>query len=87
AFVTVTMIYVMSLSIKKEIKIIRMISENSLGIFFIHYILIHIAWKIVPHSPIWRTLLASAFVGVFVIMISLAIVVVLKKVPGVRRIL
>ncbi len=83
--ISVCMIDVLSLNYTKENSVITLISNNTRGIFFVHYILVHIVWKMIPKLDVCHTLLASIVVGTGVLFVSLGIVLILKKIPIIKE--
>lgn len=78
-------IFVLSLNYNHKFKLIKNISINTLGIFFIHNIVIRITIdKFVCHA-FFQTLIGNIIYVLFVMLLSLVIVFLLGKIPILRK--
>ncbi len=85
--INVICIYALSLNWKKDSRIIRTISSNTLGVYFIHSIIIS---SLSPHIQNYEFLLNpifNLFFGGFILAASLVICFVLRKCPLVSRLI
>ncbi len=79
--INVCSIFVLSLSYKRNIPILRRVSCNTLGIYFIHGTLLHIFAPIVKTIPILCTYFGCICYAVLILLIGLAITGIIKKIP------
>lgn len=84
-FVNVICIYILCLNLKKDVAFIRVISCNTLGIYFIHEIIIHLTCKSVTKYAFLCNIPFTIVYAVVIMMISLMIALVMKKIPVMRR--
>ena len=73
--------FVLSLSFNKEIKLIREISKNTLGIYFMQYILIQLTRGFVKQIDIFCTLSGNVVYSVVIVLSCTMIACLLKKIP------
>lgn len=81
----VIFVYVLSLNYKKNNKFIYYVSCNTLGIYFIHNIIIHLLGKTMFLQSIRNTLLGSIVFAFIILSICLIITFVMKKIPIVKK--
>lgn len=80
-FINVVMIFVLCLSYKGENKLIRSISSNTLGIYFMHVIFIRLTNKYVVQIPIIATFFGCIVYAFIIMIICLIITKLLLKIP------
>ena len=86
-FGIVIFVYVLSLNWKKDLPLIRLISSNTLGIYLLHVVP---NWTVLPHiihNPLFRNVPASFLYSLGILFFTLAVCLVLKKVPLIRKFL
>lgn len=85
--INVLCLYVLSLSFRKDIPFIRLISSNTLGIYLIHD-LVHKALSpyVIPYA-FMRTLPGTLIYAAALLLISLGLSLVLKKIPLVKHLI
>ena len=83
--INVIAIYVLSLSYKKNVALIRTISSNTLGIFFMHNIFIHITNKFIYEIPIVCTFVGNVIYAIGLILVCLLITLIIKKIPIIKQ--
>lgn len=86
-FVNVLSIFVLSLSYKKSNSVIRAISCNTLGIYFIHQIFIHMLRDHVKSIPVFCTFGGCIAFTMVLLVISFITVSFIKKVPLIKNLL
>lgn len=86
-FINVIGIYVISLSYTQNNPLIKNISCNTLGIFFIHNIFIHMTKKYIMEIPIFCTLIGNIIYAFGLILICLFMAKMIQKVPFINRLL
>lgn len=79
--ITLIALFILSLSYNKNNFIIKTISNNTMGIFFIHYIVIHLTRKYVVLVPLFCTYIGNCFYALGIVAICIGIIFVLKKIP------
>lgn len=82
--VNVACVYVICANWKKDIFIIRSISQNTLGIYFLHIILIFLCEKIVSGFVWIKVLPFNMLYSLFLLVVSWLICVVIRKIPIIR---
>lgn len=80
-FVNVLMIFTLSLSYKKNYKIIRLISANTLGIYFMHIILMSFTKRFVVKIPFARSFMGCIIYSLALMILGLFLTKLLKKNP------
>lgn len=83
-FINVNAIFVLSLNFNKDIKLFRLISMNTMGIYFTHIIIIRILQQALIEYDIikiFQSYQIDSIIAVIVILISFSISLVLKKIP------
>lgn len=80
-------IFILCLNIKKSNVIIEMISKNTLGIYLVHMIFIHMTKGRIMEITELCNLPFSMIYATGILAISLSVVLILKKIPVVRRVL
>ena len=83
--ITLVAVFVLSLSYTADNSIIQTISTNTLGIFFIHYIIIHLTRNHVIKFAFMRTFTGNIFYAFGIIFISLGITLLLKQLPVINK--
>lgn len=81
----VIFIYVLSLNCKKDLTIVRLISSNTLGIYFIHGILIGFFGLQILSFSFTANLLFYMIFAAFILLLSLVICIILRKLPVVSK--
>lgn len=79
--VNVVMVFVLSLSYHSEIRLIKSISVNTLGIYFIHVILIHLTRQYAIQIPLLTTFGGCIIYAFAILVISYLVTLLLSKVP------
>lgn len=77
--------FVLSLNYTKDIKLIRVISCNTLGIFFLHELFTKSLGSFIGQYKIFASVLGNAVYAFLVILACLAITLVCKKIPIVKK--
>ena len=80
-FVNTIAIFVLCLSYKGGSKFIRLISVNTLGIYFIHIIFRNLSRQYVVQIPIFTTFIGCAFYAFIIMLVSLIVTKILLKIP------
>ena len=86
-FGIVIFVYVLSLNWKKDLPLVRLISSNTLGIYLLHVVP---NWTVLPHiieNPLFQNVPASFLYSLGILFFTLAVCLVLKKVPLIRKFL
>ena len=86
-FGIVIFVYVLSLNWKKDLPLVRLISSNTLGIYLLHVVP---NWAVLPHiieNPLFQNVPASFLYSLGILFFTLAVCLVLKKVPLIRKFL
>ena len=86
-FLNTCMIFVLCLSYRGGNKAIRLISCNTLGIYFIHEIFINLTKEPVKSIPIFQSMAGCAIYSFVILLICLAITLLFRKIPGVKKII
>lgn len=84
-FGNVICIFVLCLNLKKDNKIIHIISCNTLGIYFIHELIIHLTRKRIEQYDILCNVPFNILYAIIILVISLLIALMMKKIPLIRR--
>jgi surface polysaccharide O-acyltransferase-like enzyme len=84
-FINVICIFILSLNLKKDFKIIRIISCNTLGIYFIHEILIELTRSKIKSIAILCSIPSNIIYAMVILFASLAITLLMKKIPIVKK--
>lgn len=85
AVVHVVCLFLLSMNVQRENKIVKMISSNTLGIYLIHILIIELTKAYLMTIPQCTNLLFTLVYGVFVTAVSLGITLLLKKIPYMRN--
>ena len=85
AVIYIICLFVLSLNIKKESKILKLISSNTLGIYLLHILIIEMTKPYLMAMPHCANLPFTLVYGVFLVTLSLAIALLLKKIPYIRN--
>lgn len=88
--INVLALYGLSLSYRNTggivCKWIRMVSENTLGIYFIHIIIAHLLERLgVTALPVLRYFVPNAVYALVIMALSLLITLALKRIPGLKQ--
>ena len=83
--INVSMLYVLSLSYDGHIKIIEVISKNTLGIYLIHMILVYLTKDIVKTVPGAQTWVGCIIYSATILLCSLGLTQVMLKLPVLRK--
>lgn len=78
-------IFVLCNSYKGNVKALEIISNNTLGIYFVHNIFVHVTKKYVIEYPFFCTLFGNIIYVVLLIGICLILVLIMKKIPLIRK--
>ena len=84
-FANVIFIYLLSLNLKKEHRVFRNVSVNTLGIFYIHYLIIRLTRPLILERPVLCNLPFNIVYGVGILLVSLVFCLGVKRIPGVRK--
>ena len=84
-FLNVIAIYVLCLSYTKNSKLIHLISLNTLGIYFIHGLSLKLTRPLLMPYDIFYTFPANIVYAVFVLLVCLAICLLLRKIPLLKK--
>ena len=84
-FFNVLAIYVLSLSYTKNNKLIKNISCNTLGIYFIHGLIIRSTRPILKSYDIFSNLPSNIIYAVLILLVSLLICLLFKKIPLLKK--
>lgn len=84
-FCNVICIFILSLNYTKEVGIITSISKSTLGIYFIHGIFINLTKQHLRSIPILCNIPVNIIYAFLILIICLAITVVIKKIPLLRK--
>ena len=84
-FINVLMIFVLSLSYERKIKLIEDISRNTLGVFFVHVVFVQLMGGVANRFTVSHTYIFNLFYAVFILLVSLGFTVILSKIPVIRR--
>lgn len=83
----VLLIFVLSVSYKNNYKIIKYISCNTSGIYFVHPIFIHLLAPLVKTCSFLCTYIGAIFYAVVILLLSLGIICIIKKVPMIKNVM
>ena len=81
----VCMLFLLSLSYNGHIKLIEVISKNTLGIYLIHMILVYLTKGFVKTIPGAQTCLGSYIYAIAILLCSLGLTQVMLKIPGLKK--
>lgn len=84
-FVNVICIYVLCLNIKKDLTFIRTISCNTLGIYFIHEIIIKLTHNFIKRYSFLCNIPFNIVYAIIIMMVCLIISLLMKRIPHIRR--
>lgn len=84
-FVNVICIFVLCLNLNKDITIIRTISSNTLGIYFIHEIFIHLTRNLIKKHQFFCNIPFNIVYAIAILLICLMIALILRRIPLLRR--
>lgn len=85
--INVIAIFTLALSFKTNNRIINKISQNSLGIYFIHQILIHLTKSYITKITFLHSFTGNILYAMIIILISLLISLLIKKLPLFKKLL
>lgn len=80
-------VYLLCLNYKKDLGLIRTIFKNTLGIYLIHSTLIVATKDWLPQVSLLYTFPGTVLYAVVLLFISLGLALLLKYIPGIRRLL
>lgn len=83
-FTNVIMLFVLSLSYKGECKLIRSIAENTLGIYFMHEVFIHLTRKYVINFPVFSTFIGCVIYAFAIMLLCLFVTKIMLKTPLIK---
>ena len=83
--INVLAIFVLSLNITREIKVIKYISINTLGIYFMHNIFIHLIRPQLVNISVFNTFSGSCLIAIIILVVSLTCTLFLQKIPGLKK--
>ncbi len=83
--INVLSIYVLSLNYKGNHRLLRSISSNTLGIYFIHVIFVHLLKPIVTKYAFMCTFTGSVFLALVTLLISFISVLIMKRIPCLKN--
>ena len=86
-FVNVLAIYTLCIGYKGKMKIVELISCNTLGIFFMHNILIQLTYGYFTKVSFFCTFIGNVTYAVILILICLFVTLVIKKIPILKRLI
>ena len=81
----VCMIFMLCVSYQGNNRIIKLISVNTLGIYFLHIIFIRISTELVKTVPIFQSFLGCGAYSLLILFVCLAFTMVMVKIPIVKR--
>lgn len=82
--INVVCLFVLSLNFQIESNLIRKISENTLGVYFVHWVLIEIFAPIFTRYVLLQSLFGCVLLSIIVLVSSLLVVLFVKKLPYVQ---
>ncbi len=83
--INVICIYVLCLNLKKDVGLIRLISCNTLGIYFVHEIFINLTKGYIEQYPFLCNFSFNIVYAIIILILSLLIVILMKKIPIINR--
>lgn len=84
-FINVICIYVLCLNLNKDIKIIRTISCSTLGIYFIHTILIAFTKRYIWNVSFLCNIPCNILYAIAILFVSLIITLIIRKIPILKK--
>lgn len=84
-FINVCMIFVLCLSYRGNSKIIRLISINTLGIYFMHQIFIHLTRELVKTIPVACSFIGCVVYSLMIMFICLGLTQLFVRIPGIKK--
>lgn len=84
-FINTICIYVLCLNLNKDVYFIRLISCNTLGIYFLHEIFIEITRNTIMENSLWCNPLFNIVYSVFLILLCLLLCIIIKKIPIIKK--
>ncbi len=78
-------LYILSINYKKGYKIIGVISRNTLGIYFIHEILIRLTKSAIQSISIFNNIFFNLIYAIIILLISLLITLLIKRIPLIKK--
>ena len=84
-FINVICIFVLCLNLEKDITIIRTISCNTLGVYLIHEIFIHLTRKSIKEYPLFCNIPFNIIYAIVILLVCLMITLAMKRIPLLRR--
>ena len=85
--VNVLCLYVLSLNLKRDIPILRWVSANTLGIYLLHDLLHKMIGPYLSQFALMRTLPATLVYTLVLLLLSLGVCLILKKIPLVKHLI
>ena len=80
--------FVLCLTYNKDNRFVRLLSDNTLGIFFMHRLIIHSTCNMYAQIPwLGESFIGNCMYSIIVILICIGIATVVKKIPYVRCLL
>ena len=76
--------FILSLSFNKDVKLIRWISKNTLGIYFMQYLFIQLSREYVKQIDIFCSLLGNLVYSIVIVLSCTVITYLVKKIPLVK---
>lgn len=86
-FVNVCMIFILSLAYSGHSKIIRLVSLNTLGIYYMHMLFIHSTKEFVKTIPVARSFVGCVVYALLVMFICLALTQLFIRIPLIKRLI
>lgn len=84
-FVNVICIFVLCLNFKKDIPIIRTVSSNTLGIYFIHVIFIELTRNLIKEYEFFCNIPFNIVYAIAILLICLMITLMMRRIPLLKR--
>lgn len=83
--ITVLCVYILFVNLKGDYRIIRLISQNTLGIYFIHEIIVALTINKLINVLEFKNIFANIIYALFLLFTSLCIALIIKKIPGIKK--
>lgn len=83
-FINVIMIFTLCLSYHRRNRFIESVSMNTLGIYFIHEIFIHLTKRYIVQFPIFSTFVGCAFYAFMILVFCLIITKLIHRIPLIK---
>jgi surface polysaccharide O-acyltransferase-like enzyme len=84
-FINVCIIFALCLSYKGNNKVIELVSKNTLGIYFVHEIFVHLTIKYIKAIPVFQNFVGSIIYALAIMFICTAVIQILNKIPLFRK--